>query len=334
MTKHLSWFSSGCALPFILVCVVLWWSGVFGAFWFWTFKYAREYVSEVPFSEGIIVLWEMIKYSSGPFWAIGALAVGGLVLLWCRGSDPNRAAFVTGFSFFSFLTVCPGFYFRDHYFITLLPALALLAGIGVSYSRQWLGHTALSGAPLHLPSALAFMAVLCPIWWERATFFSMTVVEASREAYGLNPFPESLEIARYIRANSPSAARIAVIGSEPEIYFYSQRHSATGFMYVYGLVEEQPFARQMQWQMIREIEAVKPEFFVIENVPTAWPYAPNAFRDIFTWSDDYTYTNYDLVGIIDLISPEKTEYRWDDAAVGVMPRSQTNVLVFKRKAVT
>ena len=30
---------------------------------------------------------------------------------------------------FSFLAVCPGFYFRPHYFVFLLPAAALLAGI-------------------------------------------------------------------------------------------------------------------------------------------------------------------------------------------------------------
>jgi hypothetical protein len=331
MIKHVSWFGAGCALPFVLVCVVLLMSGVFGTFWFWTFLYAREYVSEMPFSEGKMFLWEMIKYSSGPFWTIGALAVAGLILLWWRRLEPSRTVFVTAFLLFSFLTVCPGFYFREHYFITLLPAVALLAGVGVSYSQQRLDRMALSGALLYLPGALAFMAVLYPIWWERATFFTMTPVQASREVYAMNPFPESLEVARYIRANSATDARVAVIGSEPQIYFYSRRHSATGFIYAYGLVEEHRFARQVQNQMIHEIELVKPEFFVIENVPTAWAYAPNAPRDIFTWTDDYTYANYDLVGIVDLLSPAKTEYHWDQAAVGVMPRSQVNVLVFKRK---
>ena len=128
-----------------------------------------------------------------------------------------------------------------------------------------------------------------------------------------------------------NGARVAVIGSEPQIYFYSRRLSATGFIYTYGLVEEHPFARQMQRQMIHEIELAKPEFFVIVNVPTSWAYAPNAPRDIFTWSDDYTYASYNLVGIIDMLSPAKTEYRWDQAAVGVLPRSRINVLVFRRK---
>jgi len=57
---------------------------------------------------------------------------------------------------------------------------------------------------------------------------------------------------------------VAVIGSEPEIYFYAQRHSATGFIYTYSLMEEQRFALAMQKQMIREIEEAKP-FRVVRN---------------------------------------------------------------------
>jgi hypothetical protein len=41
-------------------------------------------------------------------------------------------AFVTA----SFASVCPGFIFREHYFIAFLPALALLIGIAVSFAAQ------------------------------------------------------------------------------------------------------------------------------------------------------------------------------------------------------
>ena len=37
----------GAALPFVLVVAVLLAQGVLGRFWFWTFHYARAYVSEV-----------------------------------------------------------------------------------------------------------------------------------------------------------------------------------------------------------------------------------------------------------------------------------------------
>ena len=42
--------------------------------------------------------------------------------------------FAVGFLFFSFLSVCPGFYFRQHYFILFLPAVALFAGVGAYFA--------------------------------------------------------------------------------------------------------------------------------------------------------------------------------------------------------
>ena len=45
------------------------------------------------------------------------------------------ASFLREFLLFSFLAVCPGFYFRRHYFILMLPAIALLAGVAVSFGE-------------------------------------------------------------------------------------------------------------------------------------------------------------------------------------------------------
>mgnify|MGYP003299295094 CR=1 FL=1 len=74
---------------------------------------------------------------------------------------------------------------------------------------------------------------------------------ACRSMYGANPFPEALKIAEYLRNHSSPAARIAVLGSEPEIYFYAARHSATGYIYMYPLMEPQPFAERMRDRNVR-----------------------------------------------------------------------------------
>jgi hypothetical protein len=47
-------------------------------------------------------------------------------------------------------------------------------------------------------------------------------------------------------------ARIADLGSEPEIYFYAHLHSATGYIYTYGLMDEQKYAWTMQRETIRD----------------------------------------------------------------------------------
>jgi hypothetical protein len=72
-------------------------------------------------------------------------------------------------------------------------------------------------------------------------------------------------------------------------------------------MEEQPFARQMQDEMIREIGDHPPEFIVFADNPLSWARKPASDPKIFNWWDSYQ-TNYTLVGMADIISPTQTVY--------------------------
>ena len=96
--------------------------------------------------------------------------------------------------------------------------------------------------------------------------------------------------------------RVAVIGSEPQIYFYAKRLSATGYIYTYELMEPTPFALQMQQEMCREIEAAKPEFMVFVHVDSSWLAEPNSSRFIYQWAGQYVESYYHPVGLADIVS--------------------------------
>jgi len=91
---------------------------------------------------------------------------------------------------------------------------------------------------------------------------------------------------------------VAVLGSEPEIYFYAKRHSATGYIYTYPLMEPQPFARTMQQDMAREIESARPEFIV--NVPYAASWIGESYSKacLTDWFATYPASNYQKVAIV------------------------------------
>ena len=69
---------------------------------------------------------------------------------------------------------------------------------------------------------------LQPIWRKRDFFFERPLPEANRMAYGTNPFAEAEKIGEYLRSQTTLDDTIAVLGSEPEIYFYAHGRSATG----------------------------------------------------------------------------------------------------------
>jgi hypothetical protein len=119
--------------------------------------------------------------------------------------------------------------------------------------------------------------------------------DAARSIYGANPFPDAMEVAHYLRQHSPADSRIAVFGSEPEIYFYSGRHSATGYIYSYGLMESQKYAGRMQEEMAREIERSEPEYIVYVHCPLSWLRTKQSDPWIFSWADQYLNARYELV---------------------------------------
>lgn len=308
-------FAAGLTAPFVLTCWALWHAGVFQKFWFWTFTYARQYASEVSLDEG----WDDFTDAFGAIFlqnpALWTLALAGLVSIWWKRKPRPAAAFVTALLITSFLAVCPGLYFRGHYFVLLLPAVALLAGAA---ARERVTYCVLG------------IAILLSLFTQREFLFRMTPVQADREMYGRSPFPEAIPVATYIRSHSRKDTRIAVLGSEPEIYFYADRLPATSYLYTYGLMESQPYALTMQRDMIQEVTAAAPEFVVDVLVSTSWQRDEDSPTLIFDWWPGYRDQHYRLVGVADILSPVQTIYKWDADAEAYHPQSQYQLLVYRR----
>ncbi len=323
-------FALGVVIPYGLTCLILWRAGIFGKFWFWTFTYARHYGSGL--ADGIQMLgyeFPRLVKPSIPVWLMAAV---GLTALWWDAKARRHRLMCLGFLAFSFLAVCPGFLFTPHYFILLLPAVSLLVAVAVNSATSALAERNKPAFLRVVPVGAFLVAFAISIFGQREFLFEMDMATASRAIYGVNPLQDAIKVAEYLRSHSDPAARIAVLGSEPEIYFYAQRRSATGYIYTYPLMEEQPYALTMQQEMISEIEAVRPEFIVFVNIPSSWTVYPKAQRHIFTWMQQYIPTHYERVGVADVQSPDHTEYRWAEESSRYQPLSQYVIYVFRRKA--
>ncbi len=331
LTKILSrnlLFISGASVPCLLTGFFLWLAGSFEKFWFWTISYASKYGSQVSLDEGLRMFAGHFWGVVGTAWPIWALAVAGLLASVISPSIRSHAAFLVAFAFFSALAICPGFYFRPHYFILFLPALSLLTGAAVGGALNALRT---QGQLLGLGMLVVFATCLAwPVWSERDFFFERPLTDSNRLVNGTNPFPESIRIADYIRAESAPTDTIAVLGSEPQIYFYAQRRSATGYIYTYALMEPQPYARQMQEEMIREIETARPRFLVLVVMSRSWLAGPDSDRTIFQWADSYCDANYEEVGLINIFD-RGTDYYFSTPHEGVKPAAD-HILIYRRKA--
>lgn len=321
----------GGLMPLIATCAVLAAFGVFDRFWLWTFHYARAYASIMTLKEGMQLFFQVSEdvFKSAP--ALWCLSLAGLLLLFCERAMRSWLVFVLGFAGFSFLAICPGLYFRAHYFLLLLPAAALLAGVAASAGLALLARSKFRLNPALLVVLLFCGAGLQMLLKSRDIFFTLSPTRVCMAIHDVNPFPESVEIGSYLASHCPPDGRIAVIGSEPQIYFYSRRQSATGYIYMYPLMEPQPYAEAMQKEMMQEIERTGPDYLVYVNVPFSWLKRPESRLSIFDWFARYQRDHLQLVGLIDILPGDETKYRWSSSDTHLEPESDHWLAVYQNK---
>ena len=119
-------------------------------------------------------------------------------------------------------------------------------------------------------------------------------------------------MAEFIRERSSPDDRIAVLGSEPEIYFYANRRAATGYIYTYALTEPQPYAARMQDELIRQVEAAHPKYVVAVLDQSSWLIGKTSERRVLDWIPRYLDKCYDRVDVAGLSGSAETleVYRW------------------------
>jgi hypothetical protein len=317
-------YGAGVATPYLLVCLNAWRESALGPFWFWTTRYALEYAGAESVADPLGNLRDGVASVTGSNLPIWLLAAGGAVHLFARPHARDARIFLTGLAIASALAVCPGLHFRPHYFIVLFPAVALLAAVGLADSAvraakipwKWLGAFALA-AVLSVASE-----------WER--FFTMSSSDVSRQVYGANPFLESVEIARYVRDHSDPGDRIAVLGSEPQIYFYAERRSAARYPHMFALFEPHALAREMQEEMIQEIEVARPRWIILIHAGQSWLMSERSDRTLVEWGPRYLDAHYALDGVVEISSYGTSTYRWSVPAGTKAPIVPDYVLVFRR----
>jgi len=321
-------FSAGMVLPFALTCLILWRLGTFQQFWFWTYTYAKVHAGIL---NGEMAWDQLVSFFESCGWVKWSLpwAGAGLVCLLREKDNGDRKFILTTLLGFSLLAFAAAFYFSRHYFIVMLPVVSLLIANSVTTAAQALAGARLAAVRL-APAALFVLACAGFVVNHRAVWFQMGPEAVCRAIYGRNPFVESVEIGRYLREHSAPEARLAVIGSEPQIYFYAHRHSASGFIYMYDLVQLHRYASQFQREMIGEIEAAKPQYLVLVNVSSSWLDWPGADKTLSDWGGKYIRNFYERAGSV-YIYPTHSDYVWGGAAQ--VERNDTGFVVdvYKRK---
>lgn len=319
-----SLLTAGVLTPIAMTFFTLYSVGVFEKFWFWNFTYLKTYASQISIGAGLVIFKDNFLEVIGDYSILWITSFLGLGVICLSSKMREKKWLLLSFTFFSFLSICPGLYFRSHYFVTLLPATALAVGAFFDFiHKKWIPRK-------NLVLILFFAVLLAGLSAQKDYLFLESPMKLSRIIYGGNPFPESPKIAKILQAMTRPNETIAILGSEPQIFYYSNRRSATGYIYMYALMENQVYSLDMQKEMVREIESANPRFIVFVTSQTSWLLSSAADSYLFDWWNHLIREErYQVIGVADIFS-DQTIYRLGAEVNDYKPTSNSQVLIYKR----
>ena len=335
LIKNILLYSFGFTVPIFIMLLYFYLFGNFDNFWFWTVKYLSKYGTQVTIAQAPAMFTSSVNlitsnYTLVGYTALWIISVIGIPFIFIKKNTIQNKIILFVFLLTSVLTILPGFYFREHYYITLLPVTGLMIAVFFDYFNDFFIHK-LKKPYLGFIPLLTFIIIAgTGVYANKDYLFKLDPEISCKQIYGSNPFVESLEIAKFIKQNTTKNDKIAVLGSEPQICFYADRYSATGYIYTYNLVELHSYALPMQKQMIKEIESSKPKFLVFVNIGVSWLNKANSESLIFDWAEEYIKNNYRLVGLMEVYANQIPSLITGEQLNNYQPQTKELIYVYEK----
>lgn len=259
LLRHLAAIAAGATLAAGSILGYFLFDDLGQKLWECTIAFNRYYVDAHQF--GIEPFVQQIAALGADWWILFLVPWAGFL------KRSPRRLFLGGFLLSALLATSASPY--GHYYVVLMPALALLNATGIELLADriapWLKcpTAGIRGALVALVLLLLLRSDVPWITCSPAEF-------ADRKLGEWSPFLESPAIARRIDELSAAEDPVFIAGSEPQILCYANRTSPTRFITMYSLMMPTPVAGRYQQEAIDDLRRRPPRLIVFANSPTSW----------------------------------------------------------------
>lgn len=283
----------GCLVAFVAVVSPFAATGALPELFESTVVYTVKYVggpSHGTKLEAMLTMPVFLAFVLGPWFIFSVLA---LFRVSVRGAS-GHSKMLAGWAAANLLGIVVAGRFYNHYFVAILPCLALLVPLGLRYVAE--NRDSLSGVrylPLSATLVLAVPLVTIVVAVQNASIF-------------LQPTPEARHVLRYagddraqwenegpllgawIAERTSPGERIYNLGFQSELYFYADRLPATRFLL------DRPFWYSDSYiqEAIAELNESRPVYVIDSAAHERWSEGKLYAVQVKEWVAD----NYDYVG--------------------------------------
>jgi|WetSurSiteA1Bulk_404760.scaffolds.fasta_scaffold00204_13 hypothetical protein len=216
------------------------------------------------------------------------------------------------FYFGLFLTSLLGIYQVPigHYYIFLMPALAILLSMGLINLAEMIKK---------IPVYVYFVFILVFMFWSVRMQFPLTPMQTNLMIYGTtNPFYEAPSVALELKKITKPNDLVFVAGSEPEILFYAQRKSVSRFDITYPLIIETVKREDYQKEAVLELQKNEPAAIVYSVRQDSGLWNKESPRIFYDFLNNLISKKYKLVGA----------YLWDSSGGHWVTKVEKSTLAF------
>ncbi len=331
---HASIYSVGVFIVIGFTFMLIMMKGSFNEMLFWTYEIPKKYVNKIPWSDGkkyFEYMYNSITAEYKFFWYHALFALAAFFL---KNITWRQKFFALTLIFFSGITIVPGYYFYGHYWIQILPGLSILAGMTFFVMNDTLKNrfNLKSKSIPYVYLGLFLVFSLSHLNKMKDYYFNPNYERILRTVYGNNPFPEAMGIANWINANTKPEDGMVVMGSEPELYFYTKKKCPSRHAYFAAIVDNVPEHKQWQREFVSDVEKAKPKYFIFFNHQISLFVQPNTDQYVFEWYNKYITENYNLIGLVDMVDGYTSTYVWREQLNNYKPQAQNRVYIYERKS--
>lgn len=323
----LAW-GSGFIFISLMIAGYFYFHHAFHDFVYWSFTHTFFYSQKINF----LLIWPRISESlfdlfTENFMIIFPGIIGCMVMV---TKSEKKGSWALSFLLFSFVATCPG-YAYGHYFAQILPGLAVTTGIGTVYLVE------LSSDKLKYKIFLTLfcLTVLIPLIVNSDYYIKNSPEENSRAFFGYEPFPESVDLANYIKERTTEKDKVLIFGSEAQIFVYSQRKSATAFALFYPLMSSYPKYMEFQQRTWKDIQENDPKYIIFIEIQTTFLYDGKVDLWILKKTQELLSAGYDLEAVMTIDYPKGRIITISEKETGneTLKREYSPIRIFRKKDV-
>ncbi|MFN5459394.1 MAG: hypothetical protein ACK5AY_05750, partial [Bacteroidota bacterium] len=320
----------GFLIPIISFFILIYHYGSINEMFFFTYKISTKYITTIGLNEAYQNFKYSLERTLENHHIIWYISLGGFIMAFNTKYNKYYNILQIVLFLFSFIMIFPGFYFYGHYYLLIIPAVSIMGGNFIDKIVKFLNNKKRKFT-LATVIVIFFIFIILHFNKLKAYYFKPDYYKVLRSTYGINPFPEAMEIGNWLNKNLKKNENFALIGSEPELYLYTDRLSLSRHAYFTAVVIDVPEHKNWQREFTTAIEKNNPKFFVYFNNPLSLLVQPNTDKHVFIWAKKYISSNYNLVGLVDMVSPNKTNYVWKENLQSYVARSSNLIYIYERK---